>query len=54
MRKPPAPLRRHAEQVLLAALAKDPEQRLASAGAFAADLRRIATGRAPLSRARRA
>ena len=49
----PAPIRGRMERVLRAALAKNPERRTASAGAFAADLRRVAAGRRPLARAPR-
>jgi len=50
MEELPPKLRRPLERVLRAALAKDPERRLASAGELAADLRRVASGRAPHAR----
>jgi len=50
MEELPAKLRRPLEQVLRAALAKNPGLRLASASLLAADLRRVATGRAPIAR----
>ncbi|MCC6349699.1 MAG: serine/threonine protein kinase [Candidatus Eisenbacteria bacterium] len=49
----PVKLRRPLERLLRAALVKDPAHRLASAALLAADLRRIAGGRAPLARAPR-
>ena len=49
----PPKVRRPLERVLRAALAKEPERRLASAALLGADLRRIAAGRAPLARAPR-
>lgn len=42
--------RKPLERLLAAALAKRPSDRMASAAAFATDLRRIAAGRAPLAR----
>ncbi len=46
----PAAHRAGVERVLRAALAKEPSRRLASAGALADDLRRVAAGRRPLAR----
>jgi predicted Ser/Thr protein kinase len=50
MEELPPRLRRPLEQVLRAALAKDPERRLATAALLAADLRRVAAGKTPVAR----
>lgn len=49
----PSSMRAPLQRVLEAALAKDPEERTATAGELAADLRRVSAGRRPLARPRR-